>query len=228
MPLVGELLAAEPAADGAGHQPRAAAAARRARAAGRAAGGARRRWRVTAPLAGLAGVAAVRLFVERAAEVPPGFALTDENAAAVAAICRPSGRAAAGDRAGRGAGQAPLARRAPGPAGAAAAAAERRCPRRPGPPADHARRHRLEPRPADAKRSRRSSAAWPSSPAASPWRRPSGSPVMGCRLRTRPAMSPTSSAIRNPQSHCNLRPAGRPGRPESAAIERAATSLSGL
>ena len=40
------------------------------------------------PLAGLAGVAAVRLFVERAADVRPGFALTAENAAAVAAICR--------------------------------------------------------------------------------------------------------------------------------------------
>ena len=37
---------------------------------------------------GLAGVAAVRLFVERAAEIRPGFTLTAENAAAVAAICR--------------------------------------------------------------------------------------------------------------------------------------------
>ena len=40
------------------------------------------------PLAGLAGVAAVRLFVERAAEVRPGFSLTAENAAPVAEICR--------------------------------------------------------------------------------------------------------------------------------------------
>jgi predicted ATPase/transcriptional regulator with XRE-family HTH domain/Tfp pilus assembly protein PilF len=40
------------------------------------------------PLAGLAGVAAVRLFVERAAEVRPGFALTPDNAVAVTAICR--------------------------------------------------------------------------------------------------------------------------------------------
>jgi predicted ATPase/DNA-binding XRE family transcriptional regulator len=40
------------------------------------------------PLAGLSGVAAVRLFVERAAEVRPGFALTADNAAAVTAICR--------------------------------------------------------------------------------------------------------------------------------------------
>jgi predicted ATPase/DNA-binding XRE family transcriptional regulator len=40
------------------------------------------------PLAGLAGVAAVRLFVERAQAVAPGFAFTDESAGAVAAICR--------------------------------------------------------------------------------------------------------------------------------------------
>ena len=40
------------------------------------------------PLAGLAGVAAVRLFVARAVEVSPDFTLTPENAAAVAAICR--------------------------------------------------------------------------------------------------------------------------------------------
>ena len=40
------------------------------------------------PLAGMAGVAAVRLFVERAAEVKPGFALSDENAPVVAEICR--------------------------------------------------------------------------------------------------------------------------------------------
>jgi predicted ATPase/transcriptional regulator with XRE-family HTH domain len=39
-------------------------------------------------LEGLAGVAAVRLFVERAVEVRSGFVLTEENAAAVAEICR--------------------------------------------------------------------------------------------------------------------------------------------
>ena len=43
---------------------------------------------VQPPLAGLAGVAAVRLFVERAGEVHHEFALTPENAPAVAAICR--------------------------------------------------------------------------------------------------------------------------------------------
>jgi predicted ATPase/transcriptional regulator with XRE-family HTH domain len=40
------------------------------------------------PVAELAGVPAVRLFTERAAEVRPGFALSADNASAVAAICR--------------------------------------------------------------------------------------------------------------------------------------------
>lgn len=40
------------------------------------------------PPAGLADAGAVRLFVERAVEVQPGFALTDENARVVAEICR--------------------------------------------------------------------------------------------------------------------------------------------
>ena len=44
--------------------------------------------RHTPPLAGLAGVASVRLFVERAAEVRPGFSLTPQNAGPVAEICR--------------------------------------------------------------------------------------------------------------------------------------------
>ena len=49
---------------------------------------------------------AVRLFIERAQAVKPDFALTNENAPAVAEICRPPRRPAAGHRAGRGAGQA--------------------------------------------------------------------------------------------------------------------------
>ena len=40
------------------------------------------------PLAGMAGVAAVRLFVERAQAVQPEFTLTADNAAAVVGICR--------------------------------------------------------------------------------------------------------------------------------------------
>ena len=40
------------------------------------------------PIAALADVAAVRLFVARAAEISPGFTLTPEHAAAVAAICQ--------------------------------------------------------------------------------------------------------------------------------------------
>jgi predicted ATPase/DNA-binding XRE family transcriptional regulator len=42
----------------------------------------------SAPLAGLAGVASVRMFIERAHAADPGFALTDETAPTVAAICR--------------------------------------------------------------------------------------------------------------------------------------------
>jgi predicted ATPase/DNA-binding XRE family transcriptional regulator len=40
------------------------------------------------PMAGLAGVAAVRLFVERAADARPDFVLDERNAATVAEICR--------------------------------------------------------------------------------------------------------------------------------------------
>ena len=88
MPLVGELLAASPRSVGAGHEPGAAAAAGRARVAGRAAGSPRAGVLAAPPVAELAGVPAVRLFVERAAEVRPGFALRADNAPAVAAICR--------------------------------------------------------------------------------------------------------------------------------------------
>src|SRR4029079_15545905 len=42
----------------------------------------------TVSSAALTGVAAVQLFVARAAEVQPGFGLSADNAAAVAAICQ--------------------------------------------------------------------------------------------------------------------------------------------
>ena len=75
-----------PAPGGPGHQPGRAAPRRRARRARAAPGGAR-----SGAPAGrrseLAEIAAVRLFVERARAVDPAFALTDENAGAVAAIC---------------------------------------------------------------------------------------------------------------------------------------------
>lgn len=43
---------------------------------------------VNTPLAGVAGVAAVRLFVERAQDVVPGFTLTKENAKPIVTICQ--------------------------------------------------------------------------------------------------------------------------------------------
>src|SRR5215211_6233986 len=55
-----------------------------------------------ASLKDLAEVEAVKLFVERARAIDPAFALTRDNAVAVAGILRPPGRVAAGDRAGRG------------------------------------------------------------------------------------------------------------------------------
>ena len=50
---------------------------------------------------------AVRLFIARASAVRPGFAVTNANAPAVAAICAPPARDAARHRARRGPGQAP-------------------------------------------------------------------------------------------------------------------------
>ena len=86
-PLVADLLAACPGADGPGHEPGAAAGLWRARARRAAA----RRWpsrSSTPPSQRCAASEAVRLFVARAQAVQEDFALTAENAAAVAAICR--------------------------------------------------------------------------------------------------------------------------------------------
>ena len=58
-------------------------------------------------------------------------------------------RAAAGDRDGRRLGEGAVAGRVVGPPGPTPAAADRRSPQPPGPTTDDARRHRLEPRPAD-------------------------------------------------------------------------------
>ena len=70
-----------------GHQPGAAADPAGSRVAGRAAGRAAARTR-RRDAAELAGFEAVRLFADRAAAARPGFAITERNAMAVAAICR--------------------------------------------------------------------------------------------------------------------------------------------
>ena len=105
--------------------------------------------------------------------VSPDFALTAANAADGRRDLRPAGRAAAGDRAGRG------PRASSDPAAPCWPGWTNRLPLLTGGARDlparlrtHARRHRLELRPARPPPSRPSSAASPSSPAASPWKRP--------------------------------------------------------
>ena len=78
----------KPGPEGAGHQPHTAAAAWRAGTASRTPGAPALESPAVPPVAELAGVPAVRLFVARATEVRPGFALTPDNAEGVAAICR--------------------------------------------------------------------------------------------------------------------------------------------
>ena len=84
----------------------------------------------------------------------------------------PPRRAAAGHRAGGGADRPAAAARRCWPGWSGGCRCYRRGARPARAPADDARRDRLEPRPARARASRRSSAGWPSSSAASPWRRP--------------------------------------------------------
>ena len=56
---------------------------------------------------------AIELFTDRARHARPDFRVTDDNAAAVAEICRAPGWYAAGDRAGGGAGARVVAGRDP-------------------------------------------------------------------------------------------------------------------
>ena len=92
------------------------------------------------------------LFVERARAASPAFALTRDERGGGGGDLPAAGRPAAGAGAGGGARQAPAARGAAGAAGSGAAAARRRGARPAGAPADHARRHRLELRPARRRR----------------------------------------------------------------------------
>ena len=80
------------------------------------------------------------------------FALGSDNAAAVGDDLRPAGRPAAGDRARRRARAAPAAAGAPGAPRPRVAAADGRGARPARAPADDARRHRLELRPAHPRR----------------------------------------------------------------------------
>ena len=103
--------AARPArTQGAGDQPGGAAAARRAGVC-RAAAGAARLADSALTLEALSQYAAVALFIERATAIKPDFAVTNENAAGRRRDLRPTGRPAAGDRAGGGADPTALAAR---------------------------------------------------------------------------------------------------------------------
>ena len=131
---------------GAGDESRAAPAARRARVRRAAAGAAGRR-------AGDDGRGALavagRRAVRRAGARDPGRLRADRRERRRRRRdLRPTGRPAAGDRAGGGPRPAADAAGDGRAAGAAAAAPDGRRARPPGPPADAARRHRLEPRPA--------------------------------------------------------------------------------
>ena len=100
------------------------------------------------PLADLEQIGAVALFVRRARAADRVFTLTDANAGGGGRGLPPPGRAAAGDRVGGSAGQAPAARGAAGAPRRPARTPRRRSPRPARAAAHDAGRHCLESRPA--------------------------------------------------------------------------------
>ena len=94
--------------------------------------------------AALADVEALRLLVDRAVAVAPGFVSHGRELRGGERDLPPFGRAAAGDRAGRGAAGVDDRRRSPRPAGRSAAAAGGHSPGRAGAQPDAARDGRLE------------------------------------------------------------------------------------
>ncbi len=92
--------------------------------------------------------AAVGLFVERAVAVKPDFAVTNENAPAVAEICHRLDGLPPRHRVGRRSRSSSHPAGDAHPPGPPSPLADRRRQRPPPPPADVARRHHLEPRPA--------------------------------------------------------------------------------
>ena len=140
---------------------------------------------------------AVRLFVERAPAARSDFAADRDRCAHDRGDLRPARRPAAGDRAGGRPRHVAAAGRPAEPAGAPAAAADRRTARPAGPP--HARCATPSPGATTCwpRTSKRSSAAWRSSSAASPWRRrrPSRDGTGGDEAgATRPSPSRCSTA----------------------------------
>ncbi len=100
---------------------------------------------------GLSGIAAVRLFVERAAEVRADFALTPADTPAVSSAVSSTRWVTTGHRVGGALGQGSLSGGAGRAAGFLAAHAGWRSRRSSGSPADDARHHRLELRAAPAR-----------------------------------------------------------------------------
>ena len=168
-----------PLAAGGGHQPGAAAGARRDGLAGPAAGAARPRWTRCRP-SELAGHEAIRLFVDRAAAVRPGFALGRGQRARGRAAVPDAGRRPAGHRAGRGADPGPVGRADGRPDQRPVPAAGLRRPHRAGAPADAAGRGGLELRAADRAR------ADPAAPAVGVLRLEPGDGRAGLRRRADP------------------------------------------